>query len=109
MVVKQQDNGQNGTMFAQPRKKVGWLDTTTKIATPILGALSWIPGFGKFAEIGSNVLNGVNNAINGDDVPNKDVGNKINQAQQQQKQEQEDKMAQMREQAAAAAKPAPNM
>ena len=105
MGLKQQDNGQDGNMFSQPRKKVGWLDTATKIATPILGGLSFIPGLGNIASIGSNILNGVNAAVNGEDVPNKEVGEKINQAQQQQakqQQEQDDKMAEMRKQAASA-------
>ena len=112
MVVKQMDNGQDGNKFAQPRKNVQWLDTTTKIATPILGALgTFLPGVGgMIAKVGGDVLNGINTNINGDDVPNKEVGDKINQAQQQQKQqqEQEDRTAKMREQAAASA-PAANM
>ena len=112
MGLKQQDNGQDGNMFSQPRKKVGWLDTLTKVANPILGAMgSFIPGVGGIlSKVGSDVLNGINTNINGtDDVPNKEVGEKIkDEAQQQQQQakqqqqQQEDKMASMRANAAAA-------
>ena len=110
MGVDLRDNGQDGNKVGAPRKNVGWLDTTTKIATPILGALSFIPGLGKFADIGSKVLNGVNNAINGDDVPNQEVGNKINQQAQQQAKEAADTKQQLRDSAAgntATAAPSP--